>query len=101
MRDLVGKRLAVYDELHRSGTVAATRDADAVAWLLTHRLIEQTDWAISPVGIATARERFERLGPLNVPKAERRAKEALPAPPPRPPVQPHQAEFFALEGYTQ
>lgn len=122
---LTGLRLAIYDDLLRFGSLqydTLTRDLPAgpaagalttlqvaFAWLERHRLIRrgvaEGDWRAVP--IAQAAELYQAHGPLATiaqPVAQAVAptpapKPTTPATAPRRPVQAHQVEIFALDGY--
>lgn len=122
---LTGLRLAIYDDLLRFGSLqydTLTRDLPAgpaagalttlqvaFAWLERHRLIRrgvaEGDWRAVP--IAQAAELYQAHGPLATiaqPVAQAvtstpAPKPATPATAPRRPVQAHQVEIFALDGY--
>lgn len=123
MAGLVGLRLAVYDELLRTGAldvaactarlsadgapaVALTQALpDAVAWLSAHRLLVAHEGQWRAVILSLARMNFESNGPAAAPAAAPKpVTQVKPEPIARgatAAVQRHQREFFTMEGYRE
>ncbi|PAW75147.1 MAG: hypothetical protein B9S38_02355 [Verrucomicrobiia bacterium Tous-C4TDCM] len=109
LAELRGRRLAIYDDMMRYGAHAIDWEAISVAhsddvdWLWRHRFIERDEgppWRARPA--LEAKRIFEQVGPENTGRRPLpRHTAPTPAEPVRyqVPIQSHQAEMFALEGY--
>lgn len=114
MAGLTGIRLAIYDELLRGGVIDDKRLMQllqvktdlqaALAWLAQRRFIRRTGacWAAnSPPSARTAWEQAglaESYSAAAIVETTAEAVREQPMPRERP-VQAHQAEIFAMEGY--
>lgn len=106
MAALRGPRLAIYDDLLRCGAMdydrltaccATQLDVEAaLAWLVVRRMVflDGGQWAARP--LAVARETYERDGPAEAPAGAPRQRIETGA---RAVVQPHQVQFFEMDGY--
>lgn len=102
---LVGLRLAVYDDVVRLGAHAddwgrkGLAHHEAVEWLVEHRLLarDHTTGTWRAVPIEKAKATYESQGPGLLKDGEMEGRGDGETS--RAPVQPHQAQFFDMEGY--
>jgi hypothetical protein len=105
MAGLTGRRLAIYDALLLgylvSTEVQGVASAQALSWLMEHHFVRMVGDTLAARTVLQARELYTGIGP-------RETAKPVPVPPvekpiqpeaPRPVVQRHQAEMFAMEGY--
>lgn len=116
MQALTGTRLAVYDDAIAAGKIETkahegTARAEALRWLVEHRLIEQTvTGGLRPVSVEEARGIWERGGrgtwkTNKEETSEKTQKEETHSPlathhsPATATRHSHQGQFFDMEGY--